>query len=103
VVRCGEDVRSVSAGSWVPFPRAVPHTFRVVGGPARILQVHADDSFLRLVREIGQPAGSRRLPDPTGGPGIQALSEALARHGVSNVGPSLTEDEAQALLAALPV
>src|SRR5690348_11606479 len=35
VVRCGGDVQLAAAGSWVPFPRGVPHTFRVMGGPAR--------------------------------------------------------------------
>ena len=98
VVRCGPDVQVASPGAWVPFPRGVPHTFRVMGGPARLLMVHADDSFLALVRELGQPAASAELPAPTGGPGLPALDRALAAHDITNVGPPMSEEEALAAL-----
>jgi len=85
----------------VPFPSAVPHTFRVMGGPARLLQVHADDRFLRLVSELGEPTSALELPESTGGPGVEALDRAFARHGITNVGPSMSEQEAQTFLAGL--
>ena len=47
---------AAGAGSSVQFPAGIPHTFRVLGGPARILMIDADDSFLAAVREIGRPA-----------------------------------------------
>src|SRR5580704_5089638 len=56
VIRCGDEVREAGPGSWVQFPAGVPHTFRVLGGPARALLVHANDSFMAAVREIGRPA-----------------------------------------------
>ena len=34
VIRCGDDVWQAGSGSWVQFPAGVPHTFRVLGGPA---------------------------------------------------------------------
>lgn len=102
VVRCGDDVQLATPASWVPFPAGVPHTFRVMGGPARTLQIHRDDSFLELVRAIGEPAAERRLPLPSGGPGIERLEAMLAGHGIVNVGPSMSEEEAQAFLAGIP-
>jgi quercetin dioxygenase-like cupin family protein len=98
VIRCGDDISLGSAGTWVPFPRGVPHTFRVMDGPARVLQVHADDSFLGLVRELGEPAAVLSLPEPTGGPGIEVLTRALAAHGITNVGPPMEEEEARGYL-----
>ena len=34
VIHCGDDVWLAGPGSWVQFPAGVPHTFRVLGGPA---------------------------------------------------------------------
>lgn len=101
VVRCGDDVSVATAGAWVPFPRRVPHSFRVMDGPARLLQVHADDSFLGVVREVGEPAPALRLPPPSGGPGAEMLTEALATYGITNVGPPMEEDEARRYLDRL--
>jgi quercetin dioxygenase-like cupin family protein len=101
VVRCADDVQLATAGAWVPFPMGVPHTFRVVGGPARVLAVHADDGFLQLVRRLGRPAPEPLLPAATGGPGMKGLNEAMAGHGILNVGPSMSEEEAQAFLGGL--
>jgi quercetin dioxygenase-like cupin family protein len=100
VVRCGDQMRLAEPGHWLPQPRGVPHAFRVVGDrPARILAVHANHSFLDLVKDLGQPAGARQLPPATGGPGIDELSRALAEHDVDVAGSSLSEQEARAFLA----
>lgn len=102
VVRCGDYLAVATAGSWVPFPRRVPHTFRVMDGrPARVLGVNANDSFLTLVRELGEPAPEKRLPGPTGGPGREQLDRLLAVHDITNVGPSMSEEEAQGFLDML--
>ncbi len=88
------------AGDWLSLPRAIPHAFRVVGHqPARILLVHDNDSFLQLIRDLGHPASARQLPPPTGGPGLEELSRALAEHDVTVAGSSLSNEEAQAFLA----
>lgn len=100
VVRSGEQVLVAEPGRWVSTPRGVAHTFRVVDDrPARILQVFAEDSFLRLVQAVGGPARELALPAPSGGPGIEVLSRLMAAHDVTTVGASMSEQEAQAVLA----
>lgn len=101
VVRCGDEVSIAGPGTWLQFPSGVPHTFRVVGGPARVLQVHADDSFLDLVRDLGRPASDDDVPHTGGGPTTEDLDRALSAHGITNVGPPMEQDEAELLLRAL--
>ena len=101
VLRCGDDVWQAGPGSWVQFPAGVPHTFRVLGGPARILMVHADDSFLAAVRGIGRPATGTDVPDATQDLTIEELDRALAAHGITNVGPPMEQAEAEDLLGQL--
>jgi len=100
-MRCGEQAFAVSPGDYVALPHGVPHTFRVVGDePAVMLQVHADDSFLRFIRAVGQPAPSRTLP-PGGLPAgdMETALQAAARTGQPVIGPPMSEEEA-ALIAA---
>jgi quercetin dioxygenase-like cupin family protein len=101
VIRCGDDVWQAGSGSWVQFPAGLPHTFRVLGGPARILMIHADDSFLAAVRQIGRPAAGTDVPDATQGPTIEELDRAFAAHGITNVGPPVEQAEAERLLGQL--
>jgi hypothetical protein len=101
VIHCGDDVWLADPGSWVQFPAGVPHTFRVLGGPARVLMVHADDSFLAAVQEIGRPAGGTDVPEATPGPAIGELDRALAAHGITNVGPAMEQGEAERHLGQL--
>src|SRR5579859_21294 len=98
VIHCGDDVWQAGPGSWVQFPAGVPHTFRVIGGPARVLLVHANDSFMAAVRQIGRPATSTDLPDATPGPSIEELDRAFTAHGITNIGPPIEQDEAERLL-----
>lgn len=100
VVRSGEDRWVAGPGRWVSVSRGVPHTFRVVGDhPARILTVDGDDGFLQMVRDLGGPAPARELPTATGGPGLDVLTRRMTAHGVHTVGTSMSEPEAQAVLA----
>jgi hypothetical protein len=79
----------------------VPHTFRVVGDePAVMLQVHADDSFLRFVRAIGQPAPSRTVPAAPATVDREAAFRVAAETGQPVVGPPMSESEAAEILAA---
>jgi quercetin dioxygenase-like cupin family protein len=98
VFRRGDEVFLAEPGSWVSVPRGTPHTFRVMGRPARTLLVHDDASFRDLVRDVGSPASRRTLPEPTGGPGLDRLSQALVDHDSQVVGASMTEAEARAFL-----
>jgi mannose-6-phosphate isomerase-like protein (cupin superfamily) len=83
VIRCGDDVWQAGSGSWVQLPAGVPHTFRVLGGPARVLMVHADDSFLAAVRQIGRPVTGTDVPDGQQGLTIEELDRAFAAHGIT--------------------
>jgi hypothetical protein len=100
-VRCGERSFRCDPGAYLPQPRGVPHTFRVLGSrPARMLLIHGDDSFLRLVHSLGIPAPSRTLPSGMAPVALQTLERAFAEVGVSVVGPSMTAQEADTIAAA---
>jgi quercetin dioxygenase-like cupin family protein len=101
VLHCGADVWEAGPGSWVQFPARVPHTFRVLDGPARVLMVHADDSFLAAVREIGCPATSTDRPEAAQGPTLEELNRAFAAHGITNVGLPMEQAEVERLLQQL--
>ena len=101
LIRCGDDVWEAGSGSWVQFPAGVPHTFRVLGGPARILMVHADDSFLAAVRQIGRPATGTEIAEITRDLTVPELDQAFAAHGITNVGPPMEQAQAERLLDQL--
>jgi hypothetical protein len=63
--------------------------------------VHADDSFLTAVRQIGRPATGSDVPDATPGPTMAELNRAFAVHGITNVGPPMEPAEAEDLLGQL--
>ena len=101
-VRCGERTFRADAGAYLPMPRGIPHTFRVIGDrPARMLLIHGDESFVRLIRTLGVPAGTRTLP-PVGMTPVplEELERAFAQVGVRVAGESMTEQEAAAIAAA---
>ncbi|MBS1836536.1 MAG: cupin domain-containing protein [Actinobacteria bacterium] len=101
VIRCGNDVTLAEAGSWVQFPSRVPHTFRVLDGPARVLATHANDSFMSLVTDVGSPRGDGDHPTTGEGPPRAELDRVLAGHGIVNVGAPMEEGEARELLGTL--
>jgi mannose-6-phosphate isomerase-like protein (cupin superfamily)/catechol 2,3-dioxygenase-like lactoylglutathione lyase family enzyme len=98
VVRCGEVTDVVRPGGYVVMPHGVEHTFRVTSStPARMLLVHADDSFLGFVEAIGTPTQSHRLPASAEFDlDFDVVARVSAEHGSPMVGPSLEEDEARA-------
>jgi len=97
-VRFGERTFRADPGTYLPQPAGVPHTFRVMGSrAARMLVVHADDSFLRLIQSLGIPARSRALPSDMPQVSPEELQRALRDAGVSVVGPAMTAEEAEAI------
>jgi quercetin dioxygenase-like cupin family protein len=100
-IHCGDEVWEAGPGSWVQFPAGIPHTFRVLGGPARALLVHANDSFMAAVREIGRPATETDIAEITQDLTIDELDRAFAAHGITNVGPPMEQAEAERLLGQL--
>ena len=100
VVRCGEQTIVARAGTYVSVPSGVEHTFRVTSSvPARMLQIHNDDSFLALIEAVGTPTRELRLP-PAGqfDLDLESLVRLNAEHDSRIVGPSLEENEARAFL-----
>jgi quercetin dioxygenase-like cupin family protein len=100
VVRCGQQTIVGKPGTYVVVPLGTEHTFRVTSpGPARLLLIHADDSFLQLIEAAGTPAGELRLP-PSGefDLDIETLVRLNEEHDSRIVGPSLEEDDARAVL-----
>jgi mannose-6-phosphate isomerase-like protein (cupin superfamily) len=99
-VRCGDDEYVARAGHWVSMPRGVPHSFRVVGDhPARILTVHDNSTFRDFVEELGAPTAERVPPPVPSFPTMDDLARAANRHDLRPVGPPMTEEQAQALVA----
>lgn len=100
VVRCGEETFVARPGAYVALPHGVPHTFRVTSAtPARMLLVHADDSFLQFIEALGAPASEHVLPPP-GQPDLDldSVMRASVEHGAPMIGAPLQEDEARAAL-----
>jgi mannose-6-phosphate isomerase-like protein (cupin superfamily) len=84
---CGGEAFEAGPGDFVLLPARLPHTFSVgAGEPLRTLQITTPSGFEGFAREAGEPAGSRRLPEP--GPiDPLALGHAAARHGIELLGP----------------
>src|SRR5262245_46205415 len=98
--RCGDDEFLVEAGHWVSMPRGVPHAFRVVGDcPARILAVHDNSTFRDFVSELGVPTDQRVPPPHPSLPSIEELTRIAHAHDLRPVGPPMTDEQAQALIA----
>jgi catechol 2,3-dioxygenase-like lactoylglutathione lyase family enzyme/quercetin dioxygenase-like cupin family protein len=98
VVRCGGRTLLARPGSYVVLPHGVDHTFRVTSSvPARLLLVHADDSFLSFVETLGRPTTEHSLPLPGAVDiDVDTVVRVSAEHGSPIIGPSLEEDEARA-------
>ena len=99
-VRCGDDEYVATAGHWVSMPRGVPHSFRVVGDrPARILAVHDNTTFRDFVSELGVPTDERVPPPHPSFPAIEELGRVAHAHDLAPVGPPMTEEQAQTIIA----
>jgi mannose-6-phosphate isomerase-like protein (cupin superfamily) len=95
-MRCGEHTFLARPGDYVVLPRGVPHTFRVLGSqPARMLQVHQDDSFLRFIQATGIPADTPTLPASTQlSIPFEDMPRIAAETGQPVIGPPMSEQEA---------
>ncbi len=65
-VNCGEQSWTATPGMFAFLPRGIPHSFRVSeAGPAKMLQLTSPAQFERFAAEMGEPATSMTLPEPT--------------------------------------
>jgi mannose-6-phosphate isomerase-like protein (cupin superfamily) len=84
---CGDEVLGAGPGDVVLLPRGIPHTFVVDAGEAlRTLQITSPGGFDDFVREAGEPAGARVIPEPTAVDPAR-LGRIAALHGIEILGP----------------
>lgn len=101
-MRCGDHAFVVRPGDYVVLPRGVPHTFHVLGDePARMLQVHQDDSFMRFIRAVGLPATEPALPAETAlSVSFDDMTRIAEETGQPVIGPPMTAAEAAQIAEA---
>jgi quercetin dioxygenase-like cupin family protein len=87
-VQCGDQRYRAEAGAFVFLPLGIPHTFRVIAGPARLLTLAAPGGLEAFFREAGREAEGPGLP-PAGPVDVRHLAEVGARHNSVTVGPPL--------------
>jgi quercetin dioxygenase-like cupin family protein/catechol 2,3-dioxygenase-like lactoylglutathione lyase family enzyme len=100
VLSVGNETVVARPGAYAVVPVGSDHTFRVTSStPARMLQIHDDDSFLRMVQAGGVPATEHRLPPP-GEVNLdgETLGRLVEEHDSHVVGAPLEEDDARAAL-----
>jgi quercetin dioxygenase-like cupin family protein/catechol 2,3-dioxygenase-like lactoylglutathione lyase family enzyme len=102
VLSVGEETTVARPGTYAVVPAGSDHTFRVTSpSPARMLLVHDDDSFLRMVQAGGARADEHRLPSPGEfNLELDRLNRLVDEHDSHVVGPSLEEDQARAIVGA---
>jgi mannose-6-phosphate isomerase-like protein (cupin superfamily) len=85
-IDCGDHHWTAGTGDFAFLPRRVPHSFMVVDGPVRGLQITTPSGFEQFIAELGRPAEHSGLPAPTP-PDIPRLVEAGRRYGHQIIGP----------------
>jgi glyoxylase I family protein len=102
VLSVGEHTTLAKPGTYAVVPAGSDHTFRVTSPtPARLLLVHDDDSFLRMVQAGGTPAREHRLPTPGEfNLDLDTMTRLVEEHDSHVVGPSLEEEQARAVAPA---
>lgn len=100
VLSVGDQTTIAHPGSYAVVPAGSDHTFRVTSPtPARMLLVHDDDSFLRMVQAGGRRADEHRLPSPGEfNLELDTLARLVDEHDSHVVGPSLEEDQVQSIV-----
>jgi quercetin dioxygenase-like cupin family protein/catechol 2,3-dioxygenase-like lactoylglutathione lyase family enzyme len=100
VLSVGDETTVARPGTYAVVPAGSDHTFRVTSPtPARMLLIHDDDSFLRMVQAGGVPAQEHRLPVPGQvNLDMETLNRIVEDHDSHVVGSSMEEDQARAFL-----
>jgi quercetin dioxygenase-like cupin family protein len=77
----------IGAGGFAFAPRGTPHTYAVVEGTAHLIVIATPGGIEHFFREVGEPAGSFALPEPTA-PDVARVVAAGARHGIEILPPA---------------
>ncbi|MBX3064597.1 MAG: quercetin 2,3-dioxygenase [Anaerolineae bacterium] len=89
----GDEVRTLTAGSFAYVPRKVPHTFQIRSETARWFGVGTPAGFDQWFFETGEQAKSLTLPPPPPPPDADALNTLVASlkaYGTDTLGPPPT-------------
>lgn len=100
VLSVGDESVVARPGTYAVVPAGRNHTFRVTSPtPARMLQIHDDDSFLRMVQAGGTRATEHRLPQP-GKVNLdpETLGRLVEEHDSHVVGGPLQEHEVRSVV-----
>jgi quercetin dioxygenase-like cupin family protein len=81
----GDEELMCGPGDFVRVPPSTPHSFEVLGGSARMLDIIAPAGLWDFFVECGEPATELRLPDEIVVP--PDLAEIVARYGGAVLGP----------------
>lgn len=78
---CNDSTFEAEPGAFVFFPRDMAHRFKVnEDAPARLLQFNAPAGFEQFHADMGEPAQTRTLPQPSA-PDIAKLQQLAAQYG----------------------
>jgi quercetin dioxygenase-like cupin family protein len=84
---CGDQTIRAKPGSFIFFPRDIPHWFRVEGTKsARLLQLNTPAGLERFFVEAGKPAKELVLP-PAELPDLEKLVSIAAKYNLEILGP----------------
>lgn len=87
---CDDNIFEAETGSFVFFPKDIPHRFKVSDtGSARLLQLNTPGGFERFHADMGEPTQTRTLPQPSA-PDIEKLLKLAEQYGFEIL-PKATE------------
>jgi mannose-6-phosphate isomerase-like protein (cupin superfamily) len=89
-VSCGDETWTATPGMFAFLPRGIPHTFRVSeSGPAKVLQLTSPAQFERFAAEMGEPATTMTMPEPTA-VDVEKLLRVTPKYGIEILPPPST-------------
>lgn len=84
---CGDQMLEAKPGSFIFFPRNVPHWFRVEGRePARLLQFNVPAGLEHFFVEAGEPAVELIIP-PAGPLNVEKLVSVASKYDLEILVP----------------
>jgi quercetin dioxygenase-like cupin family protein len=86
-IEVGDTTIEARAGDYAYGPRDIPHRYTVGDAGCRMLFILTPGGFEGLVREMGEPAGSRTVPEPSEEPpDMERVAAIAGRYGCELVG-----------------
>jgi quercetin dioxygenase-like cupin family protein len=84
---CGDQTFKAKPGSFIFFPRDIPHWFHIEGKEtARLLQFNFPAGVEHFFQEAGEPAKELTLP-PASPPDLEKLASTAAKYNLEILGP----------------